>query len=67
MYKNYLLRRSMDDADGPEVARVVYREMFKSGTCNYEAVPYALELAVQQLRDKGIHPSRWATYVHMGL
>ncbi|KAG9108823.1 hypothetical protein FRC07_008403, partial [Ceratobasidium sp. 392] len=36
---------SMDDADGPEVARVVYSEMFKDGKCNYDAIPYALDLA----------------------
>ncbi|KAG8722833.1 hypothetical protein FRC08_007781 [Ceratobasidium sp. 394] len=58
---------SMDDADGPEVARVIYGEIFKDGGCNYEAIPHALDLAVRQLRSKGVHPSRWATYVHIGI
>lgn len=58
----------MDDVDGPEVAAMVYQELLKDGsdTLNGDAVPYALDRAVQKLRAKGLSPSRWAPYVHMG-
>jgi hypothetical protein len=58
--------RSMDDVDGPFVAERVYREIFRDGKLDLNAVPYALDAAVRQLRETGAHPSRWATYVHIG-
>lgn len=58
----------MDDVDGPEVATTVYTELFKPGVdvLRAEAIPYALDLAVQRLRQKGLCASRWAPYVHLG-
>jgi hypothetical protein len=58
--------RSMDDVDGPFVAERVYQAIFANGKLDLNAVPYALDAAVRQLRETGAHPSRWATYVHIG-
>lgn len=62
-------RRTMHDADGPHVAETVYRSLFKERRLNMDvdAIPYALDQAVQELRDKGFSPGRWATYMHMGI
>lgn len=56
----------MNDADGPTVAREVYMQAFKDGQLDLSRVPYALDAAVQKLKDDGIPASRWATYIHMG-
>jgi CHAT domain-containing protein len=58
--------RSMDDVDGPFIAERVYQAIFRDGKLDLNAVPYALDAAVRQLRETGAHPSRWATYVHIG-
>jgi hypothetical protein len=58
--------RSMDDLDGPFIAERVYRAVFRDGKLDLNAVPHALDRAVKELRDSGAHPSRWATYVHIG-
>lgn len=58
----------MDDVDGPEVARTVYTELFQSGAnmLDGEDIPYALDIAVQKLRERGLSASRWAPYVYIG-
>lgn len=59
----------MDDVDGPEVAEKVYGGLF-GGECEFvdpEVVPYALDDAVRALRERGVSPARWATYVHIGV
>jgi hypothetical protein len=58
--------RSMDDVDGPFIAERVYQAIFRNGKLDLNTVPYALDAAVRQLRETGTHPSRWATYVHIG-
>jgi CHAT domain-containing protein len=58
--------RSMDDVDGPFIAERVYRAIYRDGKLDLNVVPYALDAAVRQLRETGAHPSRWATYVHIG-
>ena len=61
--------RSMGDADGPIIAKKLYGELF-AGDSEYldpEAVPYALDSAVQELRAKGLHLSRWAPFIHVGI
>jgi hypothetical protein len=58
--------RSMNDVDGPFIAERVYQAIFRDGKLDLNAVPYALDAAVRQLRQTGAHPSRWATYVHIG-
>jgi hypothetical protein len=56
----------MNDLDGPFIAQRVYRSIFQDGKLNLSAVPHALDAAVRDLRETGAHPSRWATYVHIG-
>lgn len=61
--------RSMHDTDGPLVARVFYRELFR-GEGEYidpDNVAYALDAAVHELRRLGLPPSRWAPYIHLGI
>lgn len=59
----------MDDLDGPVVAKTVYEELFQGGreVLDLDAIPYALDLAVQKLQAKGLAASRWAPYVHFGV
>ena len=65
--KNIL--RSMNDNDGPLIARTIYEEIFKDPTASLdpEMIPYALDCAIQKLQQNGVHPSRWATYIHVGI
>ena len=58
----------MHDEDGPRVAEKVYSELIRDKDAfNYEAVPRALDAAIREMRDEGLHPSRWATWIHMGI
>jgi hypothetical protein len=57
----------MNDVDGPSVAAVVYKRLFEKDVVDPEDIPYALDDAVQALRRQGVSPSRWATYVHVGV
>lgn len=59
----------MGDVDGPVVANKVYRRLFEgdSDVLNPDAIPYALDEAMQELRKNGLHWSRWAPYVHIGV
>jgi hypothetical protein len=63
------LPRSMNDADGPTVAKHVYEELLRGGldTLNYDVIPFALDAVTRKLREDGVHPSRWATWIHMGM
>lgn len=56
----------MDDEDGPRMATAVYSKLFEGGVLNLDAVPFALDAAVQKLRMEGAPPSRWVPYIHMG-
>jgi hypothetical protein len=56
----------MGDVDGPTVAVSVYEELFKNDELDPRVIPYALDDAVQRLRNLGISPHRWATFVHIG-
>jgi hypothetical protein len=59
----------MNDMDGPEVSKEIYAQLFggDSNDLNPDDVPYALDAAVQALRAQGLHPSRWAPYIHIGM
>ncbi|EIN09410.1 hypothetical protein PUNSTDRAFT_133202 [Punctularia strigosozonata HHB-11173 SS5] len=60
---------SMEDVDGPMVAESVYKEIF-DGDSEYihpDTVPYALDTAVQRLRQEHPDPNRWAPYIHLGM
>ena len=61
--------RSMDDFDGPIVAKTIYEELFHPGaeTLDPKTIPYALDSAVRKLRASGLVASRWAPYVHLGV
>jgi CHAT domain-containing protein len=60
---------SMGDVDGPIIARIVYEKLFSGNSemLDFDIVPYALDAAVQKLRAQGLEPSRWASYVHIGM
>lgn len=68
---NYCIARSMNDNDGPDIARSIYGELFKRVDSNqpldFDVVPWALDSAIRKLQEKGVHPSRWATYIHIGI
>ena len=60
---------SMGDIDGPVVAKKLYEALY-AGESEYldpEVIPYALDAAVDKLRRRKLHPSRWAPYVHFGI
>ena len=58
----------MDDADGPRVAKHIYKTIFggEKFTLHTEDIPYALDEAVQAMRAEGVSPSRWAQFIHLG-
>jgi hypothetical protein len=56
----------MHDADGPKVAQAVYQALFRNETLELDDVPYALDEAVQLLRNAGVPAQRWALFMHMG-
>jgi hypothetical protein len=59
----------MDDRDGPTVVDFVYDELLRDypASIGLERIPYALDAATRKLRDEGVHFSRWATYIHIGI
>jgi hypothetical protein len=59
----------MEDVDGPVIARHVYKELFDGNEefLDPDKVPYALDAAIQQLRKDHPEPSRWASYIHLGM
>lgn len=63
------LFRSMDDIDGPFVAKMVYTELFSDQrqVLDPDVIPFALDRAIRELRAKGVSAKRWATYVHIGI
>ncbi|EIN05289.1 hypothetical protein PUNSTDRAFT_137972 [Punctularia strigosozonata HHB-11173 SS5] len=64
-----ILLRSMEDVDGPVIAKSVYEEIYheQAGYLNPDDIPYALDRAVQNLRRIHADPSRWASYIHLGI
>jgi hypothetical protein len=61
--------RSMDDDDGPIISKLVYQHVMKRPLkgIDFEDIPRALDAAVRVLRISGVHPCRWATWIHMGI
>jgi hypothetical protein len=61
----------MRDLEGPDIAESIYATLFKddndSEHLDPDDVPYALDNAVQNLRQTGLDPSFWATYIHIGI
>jgi hypothetical protein len=56
----------MNDHDGPDIAQAFYEKLFEGQTIDVDAIPRALDAAVKQLRDVGVPPERWATFMHVG-
>ena len=56
----------MNDADGPQVAKLFYEKLFAEDVITLDTIPYALDYAVAELRKTGASPERWATFIHMG-
>jgi hypothetical protein len=56
----------MNDADGPQIAKLFYQRLFAENVITMDAIPYALDYAVRELRKSGVPPERWATFIHMG-
>ncbi|KZP26252.1 hypothetical protein FIBSPDRAFT_928698 [Athelia psychrophila] len=59
----------MTDEDGPHVAKHVYTQLLapKHGYLDPEVIPYALDEAVRDLREKGLPPERWSLFIHFGI
>jgi hypothetical protein len=56
----------MNDADGPKMAQWFYEALLKNETIELDDISYALDSAVQKLRQSGVPPQQWATYMHWG-
>lgn len=59
----------MSDEDGPAIAEAVYRRLLggEDEHLNPDDIPYALDEAVEGLRRRGVLPSIWAPYIHIGI
>jgi hypothetical protein len=58
--------RAMRDDDGPVVSKAFYEKLLESDTITADAIPYALDHAVRNLRESGASVERWATFIHVG-
>jgi hypothetical protein len=61
-----LSNRAVADIDAPIIAEHFYEHLLQEKTLTVDAVPYALDHAVQKLKEYGVAPERWATWIHMG-
>jgi hypothetical protein len=60
------MRRAMGDEDGPALAEWFYEVLMSNKIIDADAVAYALDGAVQKLREKEPSPNRWAQFIHLG-
>ncbi|KAJ7212683.1 CHAT domain-containing protein [Mycena pura] len=59
---------SMQDQDGPLVAKAVYSHLFRNGRQPQATdAAEALHLAVKNLREKNVSYERWVPFIHMGI
>jgi CHAT domain-containing protein len=58
--------RTIWDDDGPAVARVFYEALLAEEVLDADAIAYALDAAVSKLRQDGVSPARWASFIHVG-
>jgi hypothetical protein len=56
----------MGDEDGPQVAKFFYEKLFSKSQISLDDIPYALDYAVGKLKERGVPPERWATFIQMG-
>lgn len=61
-----ILYRAINDEDGPKIAEWFYGELFANNMIDGNAVAYALDTAVRNLRESGVSVDRWASFIHMG-
>jgi hypothetical protein len=45
---------------------VFYETLFAKEIIDADAVAYALDEAVSILREQGVSPARWASFIHVG-
>lgn len=58
---------AMADEDGPTVAEAFYQHMFReSGHVDFRDSAEALNLAIRQMRRRGVPLARWVPFVHIG-
>jgi tetratricopeptide (TPR) repeat protein len=58
---------AMVDDDGPDIADAFYRHMFRNGnTVDLRDAAESLNVATRKLRSKGVPPSRWINFIHIG-
>jgi hypothetical protein len=62
----WVLNRLMHDEDGPRLARRFYESLFAQEILDLDDIAYALDEAVQHLRNQGVPAQRWALFMHMG-
>ncbi|KAJ7677112.1 CHAT domain-containing protein [Mycena polygramma] len=59
---------SMNDSDGPVVAKIVYSHLFRRGTEPQASdAAEALQLAVRELKKMKVPYERWVPFIHMGI
>jgi CHAT domain-containing protein len=59
---------SMSDADGPEVAEMVYQTILgEDKVPNVRAAAKGLHLSIQKLRKDGAPMHQWMPFIHMGI
>ncbi|KAK7689945.1 hypothetical protein QCA50_006585 [Cerrena zonata] len=57
---------SIDDEDGPVIAKMVYEHLFRNGRPDTSEAALALHMAVNKLREQGVSVMRWAPFIHVG-
>ncbi|KAJ7636413.1 CHAT domain-containing protein [Roridomyces roridus] len=59
---------SIRDEDGPRVAEIVYKHLFRAGRApRVTDTAEALHLAVRKMREDGLPYERWVPFIHMGI
>ncbi|KAJ6514375.1 CHAT domain-containing protein [Mycena vitilis] len=59
---------SMNDSDGPVVAKIVYSHLFRDGQEPQASdAAEALHLAVRELKRRGVPYERWVPFIHIGI
>jgi CHAT domain-containing protein len=59
---------SMNDADGPTVAEMVYSHLFRDGQQpQASGAAEALQLAVNELKKRKVPYERWLPFIHIGI
>ncbi|KAJ7449197.1 CHAT domain-containing protein, partial [Mycena latifolia] len=59
---------SMNDSDGPVVAKLVYSHLFRNGRePQVTDAAEALHLAVKELKARKVPYERWIPFIHMGI